>query len=318
MSGENSQTRSKVHRLLARLYLAEVNGEMVGYLREVPGLAEHLPAASANMDAWLQNLKVEYQWLFGMNVYPYESVFVGDEVMVNTAATQRVVAFYRECGFQPAPDLRFGAPDHIGVEMSLMAELIDAGNTTKQSHLLHRHLAVWGPVFAQAVARTSRQSFYQALGELTIDFLLSDLENVPVPSPAPPGDIIPLQAAPPDEDDDELDLNAVVDQLLTPSRVGVFLSRQDILHLAQRLDLPAGILERSLMLKNLFRAAGQYDLIPALLDALAQRIQQAGAQYARWAEKYPAWVQHAGNWSDRTQTGLDLLDDMRATSAEFF
>lgn len=305
------------YRLLARLYLEEVDGEMLGYLRELPGLAGYVPASQSNPDAWLTDLKVEYQWLFGMNVYPYESVYLDDEVMLNTAATQRVVAFYRECGFAPASDLRVGAPDHVGVEMTLMAKLVEAGRQAEQSRLLHQHLSAWGPIVAQTAARVTEQPFYRALAELTIEFLLSDLENVPAPTPTPGTELTPLQPmhADPDLENDNTDegpgLDAIVDQMLTPSQVGVFLSRVDILRLAQSLDLPAGILERSLMLKNLFRAAGQYELVLELLDAITDVIGQADEQYAVWADTYSAWSRQAGAWRARTEAGLALLNEMR-------
>src|SRR5438876_306845 len=110
-----SNPRAQLYGLLARLFLDELDQQLALYLRELPGLAEHIPP-DAELDAWLADLRAEYQRLLVLNVYPYESIFRDRELMLNTAATQRVAALYAACGCAPAAGLRAGAPDHLGVE----------------------------------------------------------------------------------------------------------------------------------------------------------------------------------------------------------
>ncbi len=115
-------SRAQLYALLARMFLEELDRPLALYLRGLPGLAEHIPPDPA-LDDWLGDLRAEHQWLFGLNVYPYEAIFRDRDLMLNTAATSRVVALYQACGFAPAARLRAGAPDHLGVELALMAEL---------------------------------------------------------------------------------------------------------------------------------------------------------------------------------------------------
>jgi TorA maturation chaperone TorD len=118
------QARRASYDLLARLYLEELDADLVAYLRGLPPFAEHLPS-DAEAEAWLAEGAVEYQRLFGMNVYPYESIFIDRELMLNTAATDHVALLYRICDFD-SPVVRVGAPDHLGLELRLMRDLIAA------------------------------------------------------------------------------------------------------------------------------------------------------------------------------------------------
>lgn len=51
--------RRVAYELLARLYLEEVDSTMLEYLREIPGLAEHVPIPDIDVNNWLTDLKTE-------------------------------------------------------------------------------------------------------------------------------------------------------------------------------------------------------------------------------------------------------------------
>src|SRR5918912_962215 len=124
---EHLKSRQATYELLARLYLAEPDAGLARHLRGLPGFAELVPE-DAGLEAWLEDEAAEYQWLFGMNVYPYESIFVDRELMLNTEAADRVAALYRECRFEiqnPKSKIQNpGAPDYLGLELGLMADLL--------------------------------------------------------------------------------------------------------------------------------------------------------------------------------------------------
>src|SRR5262245_10886843 len=115
-------TRAQLYALLARLLLDQLDRPLAVYLRGLPGLAEHI-TPDAQLDDWLADLRAEHQRLFGLNIYPYESIFRDRELMLNSAATRCVAALYQACGFMPAAQLAAAAPDHLGLELALMAEL---------------------------------------------------------------------------------------------------------------------------------------------------------------------------------------------------
>ena len=120
------RARRDSYALLARLTLAEPDAALIRYLGDLPGFADALPA-DAGTPAGLDALAAAYQDLCGANVYPYEAIFRDPDLLLNTAATERVVRFYDEVGF--APRARVGAPDHLGLELRLMADLIAAEET---------------------------------------------------------------------------------------------------------------------------------------------------------------------------------------------
>jgi TorA maturation chaperone TorD len=336
---DEAHPRARLYALLGRLLLDELDRPLALYLRGLPGLAEHIPP-QAELAGWLDNLRAEHQRLFGLNVYPYESIFRDRELLLNTAATQRVAALYAACGFTPAARLRAGAPDHLGVELALMAELharapYDTAARAQLARLLRDHLAAWLPACAEALAWVGRAPLYRTVAEIAVDLVLSDLaEFAPHPQPFSHqgrGELqeqehpnLPLSLAweisearragwPGGEGlpaSEGLELRQIAHRLLTPDHAGAFISRADISAIGHALALPAPIAEREQMLRGLFGAAGQFDLVPALLGALADRLRAADATYARLAAEHPAWADYGRAWRTRVAAGLELLERM--------
>jgi TorA maturation chaperone TorD len=183
------KSRSATYRLLARLTLAEVDDGLARALSDVPVFGEAL-TASGGLDA-LQALRVEYTRTFLMNVHPYESVYLDESAMLNTARSSSVLQHYRRHGLDPS-DAAAGSPDHLGLELEFMASLIDqeaaaraAGDIDaadalkdEQVHFLQEHLLQWGPILGRLLAETAQSPFYQALGETVEKFLLADHQGL--------------------------------------------------------------------------------------------------------------------------------------------
>lgn len=81
----------------------------------------------------------------------------------------------------PGKSLIFGENDGGWYEMPGLAGHVPAPSTD---------LDAWGSILAHTTARVTEQPFYRALAELTIEFLLSDLKNLP----ASPSTWQPLQS----------------------------------------------------------------------------------------------------------------------------
>jgi len=344
--------RRESYDLLARLYLDEPSTDLCASLRELPPFAEHVPPEST-ADAWLSDVAVEYQRLFGMNVYPYESIFVDQELMLNTEATERVARLYQECGFDSL-GARAGAPDHLGLELRMMRELItaelhaqasdDADGVrwarAQQALCLHDHLACWAPICAQTITRVTTQPLYTLLATLTTELVLSDIDAVPAPVVLPrialerqftcretrpsagDGDLDPESPVPVRSDgganaEDARGINAVVRQLITPATVGVLLTRADISGLGRTLQLPITIGERFQMLRSLFDAAGQFDHLPALLDSLGELFKEEDKAVAALMAACPAWSGYAQDWRQRIASGQSLIAELRVQAHDF-
>ena len=130
----------------------------------------------------------------------------------------------------------------------------------------------------------------------------------PFPTLPPPplyddqGRVIPFEERPP-----ETGLRAVIRRLLTPCETGLFITREDIARMGRALDLPGVMGDRGHMLETLFRLAGEYDLVPDLLNQLDQLLSGAAASYENWVKEYSFWGVYGRAWQHRlnsTQTFL--------------
>ena len=300
-------------RILSHFWLEEIRPDDLATIAALPGLADTLPQTS---EAVLTDLAVEYQRLFGFNLPPYESIFIDPSAMLQAPATARVQALYQEAGWTPPAQVRVGAPDHVGLELLALADLEAKAKAEAEEELeglayrlQTQHLGLWVPAFVLALHRLEPHSFYAALADLTLDLLLTTLPPTspftidPFPSLPPPpvydheGRLIPLA-----ERQSETGLRAIINHLLIPCKAGLFLTREDMACLSRQLDLPTVMGERAYMLETLFRLAGQYELVPALLDQLGQLLAQADAAYQGWGEEYPAWTPYADAWRRRVAT----------------
>lgn len=181
--------REESYALFSRLFLEELDAATARELRELPWFEALIPP-EAELSAWLDDLAVEYQRLFGMNVYPYEALFVDTELLLNTAATERVVQLFEEAGFV-ATAARVGAPDHLGLELRLMRDLIAGERRAAargdnlgmvsaralQRRCVAGHLAVWAPLCCASIVNVAREPLYTLLARLTVDLVLGDLEE---------------------------------------------------------------------------------------------------------------------------------------------
>ncbi len=315
--------RAQVYALLARLYLGEIDAELAAELAALPGFDALLASSPPTTHhPLLTSLAVEYQRLFGLEVYPYESLFVDDDLMLNTAATDRVVALYEDCGFEVGA-ARVGAADHLGLELRLMGELAQAeaeaaGDAARrawarrmQARCLDEHLAAWAPLCALTLARVAREPVYQLVAALTAELVTADVAEYGAQREEGGDPSAVTLHASRSALDDEPGIGALVRELLTPARVGLWLCRSDIRAVGQALGLPAPIGERVAMLRGLFQAAGEYEQVPALLAALDAVWTAMGESVAALVAQSPGWSGYASPWQARLAYGRTRLAALR-------
>ena len=321
--------RLRTYDLLATLYLSELDaGQLPDILRVWPGFDDLVPA-QAELPVWLEEEAAEYHRLFVMNAYPYESIYLDRELMLNTAASDSVAAFYEECGFDAA-HYGAGAPDHLGVELSLMRDLIATEHRAdqtgdnqmaewardQQARFLAEHLAQWAPIYARDAISVTRSSLYRLAISLTIELVLSDLSSL-----CDPRTLKPVESQPHEDDtggreQDEVGVNKITRRLITPADVGVLITRADIRAMAGRVDLPVSVGDRFDMMHSLLTAAGEFDCLPELLDELDEILKQAGTDLAEIEAAYPAYAPYAQTWQGRIHAGRALLGDMKSQLTE--
>lgn len=265
--------------------------------------------------------------LFGLNVFPYEAVFLDSSprrsaIQLGGPVTQRVEQQMQASNYTPqASD---ASPDHIGREFGFLAHLSDAEVDAwedgrddiaqrlhvRQRDFLHGHLLRWLPALAQAI-REQGQPFYTALSELALELVQDHALALPLSElePSAHTDNTPSLT------DEKTGLREIARFLSAPSLSGVYLSRDTISVMARDLGIPRGFGGRQQMLENLFRAAVQYDSLDTLLQALddvALRWQQAYRD-AFIADLHP-FVQP---WQARTSATRALLEEMAIISREY-
>ncbi len=300
---------SHTYALFAQLYLRGPVAELRTYVQAIPELSaalEDKPAAEHAAD---------HYGLFGLNVFPYESVFLDPANTLGGAVTHGVAGFYAQAGFECAEN----TADHLGCELALLSFLcaaeVEAGNLPEQErarglqqHFLHRHLLRWLPAFVQAV-RQQGQAFYRALAALTLEVVCSHVETLgagltfhaPFVLPDPPALL----------DDPHTGLKEIAAYLTTPAHSGLFLSRDDIGRLGRGQNLPRGFGGRRQMLTNLLRAAAEYDRLPHLLADLRGLTGEWAAFWGEMATR-PGLAAIAAVWGERLEATQDCLERIAA------
>ncbi|GIW01191.1 molecular chaperone [Roseiflexus sp.] len=332
--GDLSAARQSLYALLARLYLRPPDLAVLATLRSIPDIADTAPETT---DA-LEHLQVEYEAIFGRNAYPYESLYVDHDLMLNTAAAQRFAQLCHQCGF--VEETTVGAPDHLGRQLGLMAHLLAIEiralreqnpallrwSRAQQHRCLVEHLAHWTPVFLGVVERVADHPLYCTIARVTLELILDDLEQsdglppwIPLSEHRVASDLSPTAGRDEDDgalfahagDDNERDLNQIVRSLIIPDVAGMFISRRDIGALGCRLGIKAPLRERMQMMRDLFDAAARFERIPALLDHLDELFAAEFWRLAVVTERYPVWTAHARHWLSRLERSRAMIRELR-------
>jgi TorA maturation chaperone TorD len=193
---------SNLYGFLAAVFREEVSEHLLAQLRS-PNLRDTLTDAGITLDdrllrgpdqEVLRDLAVEFAALFlgpGEHISPHESVHLPQGGNLWGAETVAVRNFVNALGFD-YDDGFSGMPDHISVELELMAELTrresvawgqgdtdGAGNSLAyQCQFMAEHLAKWVPTFCSEVVKNAGMSFYRDMARLTAEFLKSEQTDI--------------------------------------------------------------------------------------------------------------------------------------------
>ncbi len=312
--------RSRAYALLGRLYLEELGP---GLLREVGAVPELAAALGEAFDA--DEAAADFHHLFGLNVFPYASLFLDAGGRLGGPTTDHVRRLFREAGHPT--DAAAESVDHVGHELGLLAFLAGAEADAEEDGLpaeaermrrLQRrffdaHLLWWLPAFALSLRR-QRHAFYAALADLTLDLALDHRAALGGETAAVAAPLLPTP--PPLLDDEATGLKEIAGYLATPAWSGCYLSRDDVARLGRREGLPRGFGGRALMLTNLLRAAVEFDRLAPLLALLADDVAAWRAHYGALAGcGVPPLAEVAASWLERLATTAQILERLRTAAA---
>ena len=198
---EAAVARSNVYDLLATLFRAPLSAVTLASLRETGVLdlirepledADKLLPEADDREA-LETLAIDFTHLFHDphdHIPLYESVTTdkAQNGELFGAATASVRTFIEDAGLE-CRDNFAALPDHISVELELMAKLLrkesaawSARETAEAEQLrqaarrfLEKHLGAWGPDFADRVAVRAETAFYRTIAQLLANFLRMEL-----------------------------------------------------------------------------------------------------------------------------------------------
>ncbi|MGE5264193.1 MAG: molecular chaperone [Acidobacteriota bacterium] len=294
--------RAATYRFFARFFLSEPDAAWLEALTNAEPFSRF---SSSNP----HELRIEFTRLFTLNVFPYPSVFLDSEAFLNTETTAHVQAAYEQAEFQPPPGLAVGAPDHYGLELMFVAHLLETGREPLANVFLSEEILPWAVVFLHAVEKNAREDYYRVAAQEVRAWLMNDLASPPI---MPRSDS--LSSVLTDEDD----LDSIVTRLVTPAQSGIFLSKDDISSLARELELPVSFGDRGLALRSLFQAAGEYEHVEDLLQALSELTETWMGYYLQDARTSPGMALISELWMKRAVSTRDQLKELSRIAHQKF
>ena len=246
--------------------------------------------------------------LFGLQLVPYASVYLGAEGMLGGEAADRVAGFWRALRLTPPPE-----PDHLAALLGLYATLGEAEHSEpsparralwRQARraLLWEHLLTWAVAYARAVA-ASAPPFHAAWAELLQRTLLAEATDLEPPATPP----LHLRDAPRLPEGGE-DAGALVGALLAPVRSGLILTRWDLGRAAASLGLGLRMGERAFALRSIV------DQDPGA--TLAWLADEAAGWAARHRETEATLGEIGRHWRNRAEAARTLLLDLERATQE--
>jgi hypothetical protein len=239
--------------------------------------------------------------LFALQLYPYASVYVGDEGKLGGSGRDRVAGFWRALGTEPPVE-----PDHLAALLSLYAELCEAERaesrpphptaaTRARTALLWEHLASWLPVYLTKFAALA-DGPYAAWAELLREVLEAEVKRTAFSAPLP----LHLREASLLPDPDEVGRDAFIGALFAPVRSGIIITRSDLGRAARELGLGLRAGERRFAFDALLRQdAGR------VCAWLREESLQTAVRYRAWRSLLPNIMDY---WIARAHRTVGVLE----------
>jgi len=205
---EVSRIHANVFRMVSGMFLAEPSQELLDQLAldetwEIisifvpPSGYQELQDLALNRQFTISELRLAFHSLFavplGAYVFPFESCYrvaTPPGPLMGPPAVE-VQSAYAAAGFAVSPEAA-EPPDHVGLELAFVAELLDRYATTQdeadhktaarlaaQIHSFCRdHLNRWLPALGNRISESGVSTFYAAVGRLAVDLVNGTVESL--------------------------------------------------------------------------------------------------------------------------------------------
>jgi TorA maturation chaperone TorD len=263
-------------------------------------------------------LEVDHYRVFGINVYPYASVFLSADGLKGGAEAEASTAFYARVGWATQTN----EPDHIAVQLGVLGwlagaelEALEDGKASQVARIqalrrqfLDERVLTWLPSLYLATA--GQKSFvYAEVVRLALELVAEDravLARNDLMQASHP--VFALPAAPDLLVDPKTGLRDIAEYLMTPALSGLFFSRDEVIRLAGRHGLPTGFADRKTLLHNVLRGAVNYGVFPVLIADLCAEAQRWGSHLRELGQKHPTLSAGCLVWARRVDKTLETLN----------
>jgi len=264
------------------------------------------PCAETRLIARLLDLgpppdEAAHSELFLFQVYPYASVFLGEEGGLGGEARDRVAGFWRALDQTPPTE-----PDHLATLLGAYARLVDLEEDTEDGPgsarwRQARHACLWEHILSWALPfliklRDMAPPFYQAWADLFEAALAQESATLGPPARTP----LALRASSALPDPRSHGGEGFVTALLSPVRSGIVLTRSDLARAGRDLGLGLRVGERAYILKAMFGQGPS-----ATLAWLADEAREWEGRHDRTGSIAP---EVADFWMERARGTATLLD----------
>ncbi len=181
----DQKTRVYIYAFLSRIFSEQIDKQLLSDLRSDDALLKTIGEEafsyiqSKDEDVLFEELNIEYHSLFVMNNHPIESSVqdVKNEILVGLQ--NPVMQFYFQHGYEVNMDTsNLYVPDHLGMELGFMQNLILQNEKQAQLQFYKAHLLSWVPQFLITLKEMSTNPFYRDICDFCIDFMLEDFSDL--------------------------------------------------------------------------------------------------------------------------------------------
>jgi len=181
----DNKTKAFVYAFLSRCYQKELDEKA---LKDLKDNKELLGIIGKDTKEWfLKNdlktieeaLNIDYSSAFIINSQPVETLIEDSKGEILVGLQNPVMQFYFTHGYEiNMNQTDILAPDHLSIELGFMQNLVYRDEKRVAFEFLKEHMLIWVPPYLIGVKNLIETPFYKDLADFTIEFLLSDYEEL--------------------------------------------------------------------------------------------------------------------------------------------
>ncbi|EJF06357.1 putative component of anaerobic dehydrogenase [Thiovulum sp. ES] len=177
--------RVLIYAFLSRVFSDVLDKQAVFELSQNSGLLDLIGVESSewfkfgDLEKIEEELNIDFSSMFLLHTQPIESFVLDSKQEALVGLQNPVMAFYFQNGFEiNMNQTEIISPDHLGIEFGFMQSVVFRDEVEAQKGFLREHLLKWVVPYLLGMKSMATTPFYRELFDFTIEFLLSDYEQL--------------------------------------------------------------------------------------------------------------------------------------------